>query len=127
MNDPATVTIETPDIPEVVDPARRGVLIIEPRAAQHVVEGVLARAVPHVTAGAARVTSMTNEGVELNIDVTLEYPTVPVSGILRQLRHQVADEAARQLGRPVRHLDVTVSKFIQPRTTALRHRSQRVI
>jgi uncharacterized alkaline shock family protein YloU len=127
MTVPAKPTAEIPEPPEFVDPARRGVLIIEARAAEHVVEGVLARSGPQVTSGVARVTSITDDGVELDVDVTLQYPTVPVSGVLRQLRLTVADEAGRLLGRPVRHLDVTVSKFVHPPNAALRNRSQRVI
>jgi uncharacterized alkaline shock family protein YloU len=109
-----------------VEPSQRGVLRIETHAAKHVVEGVLAHAVPNVAASEARVTSIADDGIELDVAITLEYPTVPLSGILAELRRNVAEEVGRQLGRPVRHLDLTVSKFVVSDTSS-RHPSRRVI
>jgi hypothetical protein len=103
--------------PDLGAPARRGILHIKPRAAAHLVEGVLAGLAPDVAESEARVTSISDEGVELQLFVTLRYPTVPLSGVLRRLRRELADEAGRQLGRPIRHIDLTVSGFILPATT----------
>jgi hypothetical protein len=114
---------ETPDS----DPGRRGRLVIEPRAARHLVEGVLARTAPNVADSDARVTSLTDDGIELDISVTLDYPTVALSGVLRQLRLDLAEEASRQLGRPVRHIDLMVSKFVAPAKPDARSAPRRVI
>ena len=113
--------------PSPDDAGRRGRLLIDARAARHLVEGVLARTARGVADSDARVTSLTDDGIELEISITIEYPTVPLAGILRQLRVDLADETGRQLGRPVRHIDLTVSKFVTPTKVEARHVPRRVI
>ena len=122
---PTVAADPEPSAPD--DPGRRGRLLIDARAARRLVEGVLARTTPGVADSDARVTSLTDDGIELEISITIEYPTVPLAGILRQLRVDLADEAGRQLGRPVRHIDLRVSKFVAPAKAEARRVSRRVI
>ncbi|MDX6414081.1 MAG: hypothetical protein QOH23_1491 [Gaiellaceae bacterium] len=116
-----------PEPSPIDDPARRGRLLIDARAARRVVEGVLTRAARGVVECDARVTSLTDSGIELEISITIDYPTEPLSGILRQLRLDLAEEAGRQLGRPIQHVDLTVSKFATPAKQAARRAPRRVI
>jgi hypothetical protein len=127
MNITLPTDVADPETPPVDDPARRGRLLIEGRAARRVVEGVLVRAAAGVADCDARVTSLTDAGIELEISITIDYPTEPLSGILRQLRFDLAEEAGRQLGRPVRHIDLTVSKFVTPPKQEARRAPRRVI
>jgi hypothetical protein len=99
----------------ISQPAQRGLLVIEERAAQHVVEGVLERTSLVVTDPQVKVVSLSDDGVELDVAVTLEYPTDPLSGVLATLRRDVTAEAARQLGRPVRRMELTVAEFVTSR------------
>ena len=103
------------DAPERVQPEQRGLLVIEERAAQHLIEEVIERTSPAVTDPQVNVVSLSDDGVELDVSVTLEYPTEPLSGILAVLRRDVTAEAARQLGRPVRRMELTVAEFVTRR------------
>ena len=75
-------------------------------------EAVIAHTVPEAMRSEVRVTTLTDECAEFAITVALTYPTVPISGVLADVRRQIASEAGRQLGRPVRRIDVTVSDFV---------------
>jgi hypothetical protein len=126
-----TITAELPSAgdgqPDPDAPARRGVLRIKSRAAAHLIEGVLARTARDVAESEARVTSISDEGVEVALFVTLEYPTVPLSGVVRRIRRELAEEAGRQLGRPIRHIDLTVSGFVTPADARSSNSRRRVI
>jgi hypothetical protein len=92
------------------DPALRGVLVIRERAAQHVIERVLGERAS-VRHPKVHVTSFADDGVEADIEFTLEYPTRPLSDILDEVRTHLAGEAGRQLGRPLRRIRLTISEF----------------
>jgi hypothetical protein len=101
----------------VLDPAsaakaERGVLVVTNRAAQRLVEGVIAHVAPHVTRPDVHVTSLTDEAAEFAITLRMEYPDAPLSRTLDDLRRRIASETGRFLGRPVRRIDLTVSEFI---------------
>jgi hypothetical protein len=111
MTSPTTEPIDA-DVPERGQPAQRGLLVIEERAAKHVVEGVIERTSPAASDPQVNVVSLSDDGVELDVSVTLEYPTAPLSGVLATLRRDVTAEAGRQLGRPVRRMELTVADFV---------------
>jgi hypothetical protein len=114
MTSPA-IEPTTADAPERGQPAQRGLLVIEERAAQHVVEGIIERKSPAVSDPQVNVVSLGDDGVELDVSVTLEYPSDPLSGVLATLRRDLAAETARQLGRPVRRMELTVAEFVTSR------------
>jgi len=92
--------------------AERGVLVVTDRAAQRLVEGVIAHTAPHVMRSDVRVSSLSDEAAEFAITLRLEYPEAPLSRILDDLRRRIANETSRFLGRPVRRIDLTVAEFI---------------
>jgi hypothetical protein len=98
--------------PAPVASAERGVLVVTNRAAQRLVEGVIAHTAPHVTRPDVRVSSLSDEAAEFAITLKLEYPDAPLSRTLDDLRRRIAIETGRLLGRPVRRIDLTVSEFI---------------
>jgi hypothetical protein len=108
------------DSQEHGDPAERGLLVIEERAARRVVEGVIERNAPNVFDPRVRIVSMNGDGVEVDVSLSLEYPTDALSLVFSDLRRGVVDEIVRQLGRPVRRIDLTVAEFITNRSASPR-------
>ncbi len=86
-----------------------------------VVEGALSHGAPNVSQTSVRIMSMSDEAVEIQVDLALDYPIDPLTNILADVRRTVALEVARLLNRPVTRLDLTVSKFTDP-TPAPRRR-----
>ena len=97
---------------DLIDAAHRGVLTITDRAVEHLVGAVISCTVPQAMRPDVRVTRLTDDCAELAVTVALTYPTVPISGVLADVRRRIASEAGRQLGRPVRRIDLTVSDFV---------------
>jgi len=97
--------------------AERGVLVVTDRAAQRLVEGVIAHTAPQAMRPDVRVSSLSDEAAEFAITLRLEYPDAPLSRILDDLRRRIATETSRFLGRPVRRVDLTVSEFVTRPTT----------
>jgi hypothetical protein len=97
---------------DVTDAAHRGVLTVADRAVEHLVEAVIARTIPQAMRPDVRVTTLTDDCAELAVTVALTYPTIPLSGVLADVRRRIASETGRQLGRPVRRIDLTVSDFV---------------
>jgi uncharacterized alkaline shock family protein YloU len=97
------------------DPAGRGLLVIEDRAARRVIEGAIRRHAPNVFDPDVRIVSMSGDGVEVDVSFSLEYPTDALSRVLADVRRRVTGEIARQLGSPVRRIDLTVAEFITSR------------
>lgn len=58
------------------------------------------------------VKALSEEGVELEVEMDLDYPSQPVTDVLTTLRRHIAAEVERQLGRPVRSIDLTVAHFV---------------
>ena len=97
--------------PMRLDVEPRGTLTVRERAAARLASGVLAEALPALPAPKVDVASLDDAGIELRATLTLEYPTEPVSSILVELRQRVVADVERQLGRPVRRLDLVVESF----------------
>lgn len=120
MTAPSTTATAAVPVAQAGPPSssgRRGELTITERAARHLVEGVVER-VPSAGDAQVEVLSLADDGIELQVSLVLEYPTGPASDVLREVRRQVATETGRQLGRPVRRLDLIVSEFVISRPTA---------
>lgn len=106
------------------EPRRRGVLVINDRAARKVVETILSRQCPEVLEATARVRFVGDEAgtgggaVDIGASLRLRYPTTPLADTLASVRTRLTDEAHRQLGRPVRTSDLTVEELVvaPPRT-----------
>jgi uncharacterized alkaline shock family protein YloU len=105
------------------DPADRGILVIEDRAARRVVEGVIERHATNVFDPEVEIASMNSDGIEIAVSFRLEYPTDRLSRVLADVRRRITSEISRQLGRPVRRIDLTVAEF----TTSLPAPRRRVI
>jgi hypothetical protein len=90
--------------PERPRPAQRGLLVVEARAAQRLIEGVVERSSPNVSDPHVDIRSLSDDGIEIDMSISLEYPSDPLSSVLADLRRRVAAEAGRQLGRPVRRV-----------------------
>jgi hypothetical protein len=93
------------------DAADRGILVIEDRAARRVVEGVIERRATNVFDPEVDIASMNSDGIEIAVSFRLEYPTDRLSRVLADLRRRITGEISRQLGRPVRRIDLTVAEF----------------
>jgi hypothetical protein len=92
--------------------AERGLLVVTNRAAQRLVEGVIAHTSPEVARADVHVSALSEEAADFAITLGLAYPDAPLSRILDDLRRRIADETSRFLGRPVRRIDLTVCEFI---------------
>jgi hypothetical protein len=106
-----TITDQTPPA-DSVEPAHRGVLVVTEQAVQHLVEGVIENVARNAAHPKVSVDSLTDDGAELTITLAIDYPRVPLSGVLAEMRHYIAAETSRHLGRPVRSIDLTISDFV---------------
>ena len=91
--------------------AVRGDLVVTERAARRVLEGVIAERAQSAHEPRVRVRALADDGVEFDAVVVLDYPTRPLSEVLADLRRTIGAEAGRQLGRPVRRIDITIADF----------------
>ena len=105
---------QPPTPPPPSDPRTRGALVVSERAAIKLVEGAFTHNAPTVSQPSVRIMSMSDNAVEIQVDLAIEYPTAPLTRVLAGIRSTVALEVARQLSRPVPRLDLTVSEFIAP-------------
>lgn len=106
-----TITPDTPPRDALSAPGERGNLNITERAVRRLCEEVIARTTSTLREPRVQVRSLTDDGVEIEATVVLDYPTEPLSPLLADLRQRIVSETSRQLGRPLRHFNIIVSDF----------------
>jgi hypothetical protein len=109
--DAPTEVAPPPQAPRVETPrSERGVLVVRPRVVERLAEASM-RMNRAVWQCEATVLRLDDGGVDLSMDVVVEYPRTGVGEVLAGLRRTVAADVGRMLGRPVRRLDIVVDGF----------------
>jgi len=96
----------------VIEPGRRGRLIISHGAARHLIQGVAQRGPLRTRDVDVHIDHLDADGVSARLEFTAEYPEAALSVALERFRQHVGQEVRRLLGRPLRRLDVVVSDLV---------------
>jgi hypothetical protein len=96
----------------VIEPRRRGRLIVSPGAVRHLIQGVAERGPLRTRDVDVHIDHLDADGVRARLELTAEYPEAALSVALERFRQHVGQEVRRLLGRPLRRLDVVVSDLV---------------